>query len=203
MSVTAPAARLVLASASPRRRELLQQLGVGFDTAAADIDESVRHGEKPACYVERLAREKAAAIVRMVGPDAVVLAADTTVAIDDEILGKPLDTNEAMVMLTKLSGRTHFVHTGVAVMAGNKVESAVSTSEVTFTDLGDADIAWYVATGEPFDKAGGYAVQGAGGVFVRSVNGSVSGVIGLPLAVVRDLLGRFQLDLLGHFPAVE
>ncbi len=176
---------LVLASGSPRRRELLGQLGVAFTVRAADVDETPSAGERPRDLVARLAAAKAAGVD---GP--VVLAADTTVEVDGDILGKPVDAADARRMLGRLSGRTHHVHTGVAVRAGERVELEVVTTAVTFVPLVRAAVDWYVATGEPFDKAGGYAVQGAGGVFVESIRGSVSNVVGLPLATTVDLLRR-------------
>ncbi len=170
--------RIVLASGSPRRRELLAQLGVTFEVRPADLDESVIPGETPAAYVERLARAKATAVA---GPGELVIAADTTVDVDDEILGKPADAAEAAAMLTRLAGRAHQVHTGVAVAAHGAVRSGVVVTTVRFAPLSPATVAWYVATGEPLDKAGAYALQGIGGALVEAVDGSVSNVIGLPL----------------------
>lgn len=170
--------RVVLASGSPRRRELLAQLGVVFEVRPADLDESVLPGETPAGYVERLARAKAVAVA---GPGELVIAADTTVDVDDEILGKPADDAEAAAMLTRLAGRAHQVHTGVAVSAGGRVVSEVVVTTVRFAPLSPSVVAWYVATGEPQDKAGAYALQGIGGALVAAVEGSVSNVIGLPL----------------------
>ena len=167
------------------RRELLGQLGVAFTVRAADVDETPSAGERPRDLVARLAAAKAAAVD---GP--VVLAADTIVEVDGEILGKPVDAADARRMLGRLSGRTHHVHTGVAVRAGERVEVEVVTTAVTFVPLVRAAVDWYVATGEPFDKAGAYAVQGAGGVFVESIRGSVSNVVGLPLSTTVDLLRR-------------
>jgi septum formation protein len=180
-------AAFVLASASPRRRELLGQLGLVFDIEAADLDESVKAHERPAAYVERLAREKASA-VRSRRPGAVVLAADTSVVVDDEILGKPgSDAVTGAAMLRRLSGRTHQVMTGVAV-AGAQVRSVVVTSDVVFRPLTESEIAWYVATGEGSDKAGGYASQARAGAFIREIRGSSTSVIGLPLAEAVALL---------------
>lgn len=184
---------LVLASASPRRRELLSHLGVSFEVRAADIDESVKPGERASAYVERLAREKAAAI-----KGDVVLAADTSVVLDEAILGKP--GNDAALgaqMLRSLSGRAHQVMTGVAVRGPHGVESRVVVSTVHFRALTGPEIAWYVATGEGADKAGGYALQGKAGAFITSVEGSPSNVIGLPLADTVELLRRAGLELAG------
>jgi septum formation protein len=178
---------LVLASGSPRRRELLTLLGLDFDVVVPDIDETPRPGEAALRLVDRLAREKASRVAAA-HPDAVVIGADTAVEVSGEILGKPVDDVDARRMLHALSGRTHLVHTAVAVTAGGDPVTATTTSEVTFATLTDEGIEWYVATGEPFDKAGGYALQGAAGVFVTTVSGSVSGVLGLPLHETATLL---------------
>lgn len=174
---------LVLASGSPRRKELLDQIGITFTVVPADVDETPLPGEEPLALVRRLAVAKADAV-----EGDLVLAADTVVAIDDLILGKPTDADDARAMLRRLSARTHEVHTGVAVRtaAGTFVETA--TTHVTLVPLDDATIDWYLATGEPFDKAGGYGMQGIAGMFVESVHGSASNVIGLPLTVVVRLL---------------
>lgn len=185
---------VVLASASPRRHELLTQIGVQFTVRVPDIDESPQLCETPDEYVRRLAFAKAAAVE--CAADELVIAADTTVDVGGKILGKPLDEPEAASMLRGLSGRTHRVHTGVAVRLGDQEIAEVCTTRVTFITLDEATIAWYVSTGEPMDKAGAYAVQGAGGALVRYVSGSVSNVIGLPLHVVIDLAGRCGVDLL-------
>lgn len=176
---------LILASASPRRADLLDSANLDFEVRPAEIDESVRPGESPEAYVRRLSIEKAAAVA---GPDEVVVAADTTVEIDGEILGKPIDDADARRMLGLLAGAEHHVHTGVSVRANDRTRTVVVTTVVEFLPL-DADaIERYVATGEPFDKAGGYAIQGAGGALVRRIDGSVSNVIGLPLDETLELL---------------
>lgn len=185
---------LVLASGSPRRRELLGQLGLRFTIAAPDVDESAHPGEDPVAYVRRLARDKAAAVPA--ASDALVIAADTTVEIDGDILAKPEDAADAARMLRRLSARTHRVHTGVALRMGDQVAVDVITSMVTFVPLAPAAIEWYVGTGEPLDKAGAYAVQGAGGVFVQRVQGSVSNIVGLPLHAVVRLAADLGVDLL-------
>jgi nucleoside triphosphate pyrophosphatase len=182
--------RIVLASGSPRRRELLALLGVEFTAVAPDIDEALRAGEHAVEFVTRLAHEKAV-VVAATHPDAVVVGADTAVEVDGEILGKPVDADDARRMLRTLSGRTHVVHTAVAVAADGGVTMASTSSAVTFAMLSDADIEWYLATGEPFDKAGAYALQGAGGVVVTTVTGSVSGVLGLPLHETAALLNNW------------
>lgn len=174
---------LVLASGSPRRLDLLRSIGLDPVVRPADLDESVIPGESPTVYVERLAREKAAAVA-----GAVVLAADTTVALDGDILGKPTDRADAAAMLRRLSGRTHHVHTGVAVRVATEVRSVVVSSAVHFAELSDAELAWYLDLPEPYDKAGAYALQGAGAAFVRAVEGSTTGIIGLPLAETVALL---------------
>jgi nucleoside triphosphate pyrophosphatase len=193
--------RVVLASASPRRRELLEQLGLTIEIAPADVDESVRAAEDPVPYVLRLAEEKAAVVAGRHGFDAqddvLVIAADTTVDIDGRILAKPEDEADARAMLRALSARAHRVHTGVAVRRGGRTMSRSATTLVTFTPVTDAALDWYLATGEPFDKAGAYAIQGAGGVFVQSVKGSVSNVVGLPLTTVVDLARSLGFDLVG------
>jgi nucleoside triphosphate pyrophosphatase len=175
----------VLASGSPRRRELLGRLGLAFAVAVPHVDETPSPGERPVDLVRRLAVAKAAAVA---GDP--VLAADTIVDVDGETLGKPGDADEARRMLRRLSGRSHRVHTAVAVRSGEQVEVDVVTTIVTFVALQPAVIEWYVATGEPLDKAGAYAVQGTGGVFVERIRGSVSNVVGLPLATVATLLER-------------
>ena len=184
---------VVLASGSPRRRELLEQIGVRFEVRPADIDESVRSGEVPTAYVHRLSGEKAAAVAVPAG--VLVIAADTTVDVDGEIVGKPADADEALAMLRLLSGRTHHVHTGVTVRIGDLSSTEVVTTAVSMVSITEADAEWYVATGEPFDKAGGYAIQGAAGVFVAGVQGSVSNVVGLPLATVVALARGFGVEL--------
>jgi len=178
---------LTLASASPRRRELLGGLGFELEVRPAHADESVRAGEPPRDYVRRVAQAKARAVV-----GELVLAADTTVAVDGQILGKPADAGDAARMLRLLSGRTHEVISAVCVRRpALRLEfSAVVATEVDVAPLDDRTIAWYVATGEPLDKAGAYAVQGRFGAFVRGVRGSVTGVIGLPLDETLALLRR-------------
>jgi septum formation protein len=187
---------IYLASGSPRRRELLTQIGIPFDRISGDVDETPLPGEGAHAYVERLAREKAAAgiaTMRTTGlSPRLVLAADTTVALDDHILGKPANAEDACAMLGRLSGRTHEVLTGVAISDGVRVETAVSISTVVFRDLPPGEIRAYVATGEPMDKAGSYGAQGIGAVLIRELRGSFSGVVGLPLTEVLALLQRFD-----------
>jgi septum formation protein len=187
-----PKRHLILASASPRRLHLLEQLGLRPQVVPADVDETPRDGEEPVAYVQRVAAEKADAVARH-HPDAVVLAADTTVDLDGTILAKPVDRDDARRMLRALSARTHRVHTGVAVRCGGEHRDTVVTTLVTFVPVDAATLDWYLSTGEPFDKAGAYALQGAGGVLVERVQGSVSNVVGLPLAPTVALL-----DAVGH-----
>jgi septum formation protein len=186
---------IVLASASPRRADLLTQLGLEFDVVAPEIDESALAGEDASAYVRRLALEKAAAVPA--GAEAMVIAADTTVDLGGEILGKPADDRHARQMLEALSGRTHRVHTGVAVRLGDRTVSDVCTTLVTFVPLSGSAIDWYVATGEPIGKAGAYAVQGAGGVFVQRIRGSVSNVVGLPLHALARLAAELGVPITG------
>lgn len=174
-----PLPSLVLASGSPRRRDLLEGLGLAFRVRPVDLDETPRDGEGPREYVRRLAEEKAAA---RIDPGELVLAADTSVILDGEILGKPTDEADARAMLGRLAGREHVVLTGVALHRGSAgVRTHVEESRVRIASLTPEEISWYVATGETMDKAGGYAVQGLGAMFVESVHGDYTNVVGLPL----------------------
>jgi septum formation protein len=180
--------RIVLASASPRRAELLARVALNFDVRPADIDESARPGEDPSEYVRRLSVEKAAAVER--GDDEIVVAADTSVEIDRRILGKPVDSDDAWSMLTSLSGRSHHVHSAVTVVGFGWTETTVVTTTVTFVDLDGAAIEDYLGIGESMDKAGAYAIQGAGAALVSSIEGSASNVVGLPLAETLAMIER-------------
>jgi len=181
-----------LASGSPRRRELLQQIGVPFRVVGAAVDESVRSGEAPAAYVARLAAAKAdVGWERNRGAiDGPVLAADTSVVLDAKILGKPADREDAEAMLRQLSGRTHEVLTAVALRTVNGLRSRLSRSEVTFRRIAAAEARAYWETGEPCDKAGAYAIQGRAAVFIAELRGSYSGVMGLPLFETAELLSE-------------
>jgi septum formation protein len=184
-------ALLYLASASPRRSELLRQIDVAHEVRPVVIDESPQAGEAPARYVLRLAERKARTLWESL-PAAQrlpVLAADTTVALAGEILGKPADLADARSMLSRLAGRTHEVHTAVAVLHEGEVAARVNTSTVSFRDLSAQEIDWYWQTGEPADKAGAYAVQGKAAIFISRIAGSYSGVMGLPLYETWELLG--------------
>lgn len=185
----------MLASASPRRADLLHSVGLRFEVVPADIDETRHDGEAAKPYVERLAREKLAKVAKK-HTDALVIAADTCVAREPlDVLGKPVDNDDARAMLLSLSGRGHLVHTGVAVANSGQVAAAVATTAVFFYDLDEATIDWYLATGEALDKAGGYAMQGYGGVFVRWIDGSPSNVVGLPLHLVAELAHQTGVEL--------
>ena len=180
---------ITLASASPRRRELLRQIGVAHEVRPADLDESQLAHELPAAYVERLARRKAEAVF---ATDArvPVLAADTAVALDGELFGKPSDLNDCVRILSALSGRTHKVLTAVAVCHRGGCERALSVSAVSLRAVSKDECVRYWATGEPLGKAGGYAIQGLAATFITSLEGSYSGVMGLPLAETAALLAR-------------
>ncbi len=191
-------ARLVLASASPRRRRLLTGLGLDFEVRPVEADESPLPGEGPREMVVRLARLKAATAADPGGAGELILAADTVVVLDGELLGKPADPDDAARMLGRLAGRVHQVLTGVAVLDPGLREEAygVETSEVRIARLSPAEIDWYVATGEPLDKAGAYAIQGLGALFVETVAGNYTNVVGLPLPLTRRLFAELESDLL-------
>lgn len=207
--------RLILASASPRRAELLRSAGYSFEVVVATVDESIRAGESPSGYVRRLAAEKSMAALAVMAAlkgcatasstanatangtgvaqafrlaDLVILGADTTVVVDGEILGKPRDDDDARDMLRRLSGKGHQVLTGVSLRQGAYEVGRVETTSVTFCALTDQDISWYVASGEGRDKAGGYAIQGLASRFIPNISGSYSNVVGLPVACVDELL---------------
>ncbi len=181
--------QLVLASASPRRRELLQQLGVIFVCDPADIDETCLPDEAPQDYVQRMAREKADAVwQRHCREQHAVLAADTTVVIDGNVMGKPRDVAEGLAMLRSLSGRSHQVYTAICLRSGDDEQCKLVATTVTFTELSVQICNAYLGTDEPWDKAGGYGIQGLGGAFVSSISGSYSNVVGLPLCETWQLL---------------
>ena len=192
--------RIYLASRSPRRAELLQQLGFETIFMAADVDESPLPDEVPQDYVLRLAQAKAetglAALQAQGGEALPLLAADTTVAIDGLILGKPEDDADARAMLLRMSGRWHEVHTGVAVASASGVHVRLSTTRVEMTTLDEATIQAYIATGEPRDKAGAYGIQGLASTFIRRIEGSYSGVMGLPVFETSELLKQAGISVL-------
>jgi septum formation protein len=181
--------RVILASSSPRRRELLALIGIAYDVQPADIDESYLPGEVPPAHCERLAREKALTIARH-APEAVVIGSDTIVVVDGEVLGKPKDVADARRMLRMLSGRAHTVLTGVAVARNGRVESGVESVGVRFRELDDAEIEAYIATREPMDKAGAYGIQGFGATIVARIEGDYFAVMGLALVRLVGLLAR-------------
>ena len=199
-------ADIYLASRSPRRRELLKQIGVTFEIVllredarrGADVDEAPLPNEQPDAYAMRIAGAKGELAVRYMGrralPSRPVLAADTTVIYNQRIIGKPADREDAVGILKSLAGRQHEVITAVALATPSRLEKAISVSRVWFRPLGEDEIRRYVATGEPLDKAGAYAIQGRAAAFITRIEGSFSGIMGLPLAETADLLRRFGID---------
>ncbi|EPF14027.1 MULTISPECIES: nucleoside triphosphate pyrophosphatase [Cedecea] len=183
---------LYLASGSPRRQELLTQLGVSFERVVPGIEEQRQPHESAEQYVCRLAREKAQAGVAMVTQDLPVLGADTIVIFNGEVLEKPKDAGHAAQMLRLLSGNQHQVMTAVAIADANQVLETLVVTDVTFRSLSEQDIAGYIASGEPMDKAGAYGIQGLGGCFVKRINGSYHAVVGLPLVETGELLSNFH-----------
>jgi septum formation protein len=200
-------ARIYLASRSPRRRELLTQIGVHFDMLLFrtppreddEIDESHHVGETPEVYVQRVALAKAEHAERMLGwrrqAKRLVLAADTTLDLDGEVIGKPRDENDAVAILNRLSGKTHRVLTAVVIGDGERAERGVSSSEVRFRTLDADEIKRYVRSGEPMDKAGAYGIQGKAAMFIEEIRGSHSGIVGLPLCETVQLLRRFNFPV--------
>ncbi|HEY8234872.1 MAG TPA: Maf family protein [Vicinamibacteria bacterium] len=189
--------RLVLASSSPRRARILGELGVSFRVVAPNADESLLPGEDGAVAVERLARQKALAVAR--GETLPVLAADTEVVCDGRVLGKPGGAAESIAMLRGLAGRSHEVVTGLCLVSGGSARSGVERTSVRFAPMSQAELAWYAATGEPFDKAGGYHVDARGALFVEAVAGSPSNVAGLPVRLLLRLVRELGVDI--GFPA--
>jgi septum formation protein len=185
---------IILASGSPRRRQILESLGLVFEVRASDVDETLLPSETAFDAAERLARAKAAT-VRDAAPDVLVVAADTLVVLGGEALGKPRDRADARRMLAALSGRAHDVVTGVACARDGRVVSGRETTRVVFAPMSEAEIAGYVGTGEPDDKAGAYALQGIGGLFVERVEGSPSNVVGLPIRLLYRLASELGVDL--------
>jgi septum formation protein len=186
--------RIVLASSSPRRREILSALGLSFETRPSDVDESLRGGEPAFEAAERLAREKASAVAAGAS-DALVIAADTLVVLDGEALGKPKDRADARRTLSRLAGRAHEVVTGVAVARNGRLVSGREVTRVQFAPMTPAEVEAYVASGEPDDRAGSYAIQGIGGLFVARVEGSPSNVVGLPVRLLYTLAAELGVDL--------
>lgn len=189
----------ILASASPRRRELLGSIGVAFEVMPSQVPEVHQPGEAPEEYVARLSRDKANALAHA-HPSRWVIAADTTVHIGDELLEKPADRNDAIRMLTTIAGQTHTVYTGVTLQNVERgwCDTRVAETEVRMLPLSAQEIEWYVGTGEPLDKAGAYAAQGVGAVFIESIHGSYTNVVGLPLATLFQMLRRAGIDPLNY-----
>ncbi len=187
---------IILASASPRRRDLLRQIGINFTTISADVDERIQPGEPPEAYAVRVALDKARVAARRAGAG-IVIAADTIVVFDDEILGKPADVQDAERMLTTLSGRIHRVITGLAITdaATGKSLTGTSVTKVWFRELSADEIAAYIASGEPLDKAGAYGIQEKGALFVSRIDGCYFNVVGLPLSLLGELLREFGIDM--------
>ena len=189
---------IILASGSPRRRELLEQIGVkNYRIVSPGVDEHVEGDPAPAELVETLSRRKAEAVGQQAGPDALVIAADTVVALDGAILGKPHSREEAVSMLTALSGREHAVFTGITVLRGDKTVTQHERTAVTFRALTGAEIDAYVATGEPMDKAGAYGIQGVGALLITGIAGDYFNVMGLPVCRLGRVLADFGVDTLG------
>lgn len=193
--------RFILASASPRRRELLESIGLAFDVMPSNVAEVRLDGEAPEEYVARLSRDKAQALAS-VHRSRWVIAADTTVLLGDELLEKPVDPADAVRMLSTIAGKTHIVYTGLTLENAERdySETRVSESEVRMLPLSREDVEWYVRTGEPLDKAGAYAVQGIGAMFIDSIHGSYTNVVGLPLATLFLMLRRAGLEPLHTRP---
>ena len=189
-------AKLILASGSPRRKLLLDQLAILFEIEPPDVDESLVAGETPEVYVTRLSETKAQVVAGKYDSETVILAADTTVVLYGNILGKPESKEHGLQMLNELSGTRHDVLTGVSICNGSRTETFCVKTEVTFRHLEEKEIAWYWETGEPHDKAGSYGLQGAGAAFVETLTGSYSNVIGLPLSETVLMLRDFSIECL-------
>ena len=184
--------KIVLASASPRRRDLMQWTGLDFEICPVDADEQIPEGMLPAEAVQLLALRKACEAANM-NPDGLIIGADTVVALDAVIFGKPVDPRDAQRILKILSGKTHQVYTGVALVQGDRQHTFAVKTDVTFYPLTDRQIDDYIATGEPMDKAGAYGIQGYGGLFVEKINGCYNNVVGLPVAALMKALDAFML----------
>lgn len=189
---------LILASKSPRRRQLLEQMGLQFRVLTAQTDESMDPAKPVEQEIGRVSRLKAEAVRAQAGADDLIIAADTLVCIDGERLGKPGTEQEACAMLRRLSGRDHLVMTGVSVLCGQRTETFTETTQIHFRDLTDAEIQAYVATGEPMDKAGAYGIQGLAGLFVSAMHGDYYNVMGLPICRLTQVLRSFGIPVLGQ-----
>ena len=189
--------KIILASQSPRRKELLERMGIqDFETISPNVDESAFHGLPPEELVRRLSAEKAAAVAGKVGEDAIVIAAYTVVALEGAVLGKPADELDAFKMLSALSGVRHQVYTGVTVCRGGEKQTAHEVTDVTFRELSEREIEDYISTGEPMDKAGAYGIQGYGALLIQGISGDYYNVMGLPVCRLSGMLARFGVDCL-------
>ena len=189
--------KIILASQSPRRKELLERMGIrDFETISPNVDESAFRGLPPEELVRRLSAEKAAAVAGKAGEDAIVIAADTVVALEGAVLGKPADELDAFKMLSALSGVRHQVYTGVTVCRGGEKQTAHEVTDVTFRELSEEEIEDYIATGEPMDKAGAYGIQGYGALLIQGISGDYYNVMGLPVCRLSGMLSRFGVDCL-------
>lgn len=189
--------KIILASQSPRRKELLERMGIkDFETISPNVDERAFHGLPPEELVRRLSAEKAAAVAGKVGEDAIVIAADTVVALEGAVLGKPADELDAFKMLSALSGVRHQVYTGVTVCRGGEKQTAHEVTDVTFRELSEREIEDYISTGEPMDKAGAYGIQGYGALLIQGISGDYYNVMGLPVCRLSGILSRFGVDCL-------
>lgn len=187
---------IILASQSPRRKELLGQMGLrGFKVTSPDVDETVDEHMPPAQVVEELSRRKALAVAAHADPDDLIIAADTVVALEGAVLGKPADQRDAFAMLSALSGNRHYVYTGLTVIQGDRVVTQHECTTVTFRELEPEEISHYIATGEPMDKAGAYGIQGLGAMLVAGIEGDYFNVVGLPIFRLSRILADFGLDL--------
>ena len=188
---------IILASASPRRRELLSLLGLDFKVIVSETDESIDKSLPVTEEIKRLSYEKAKAAAKVSGDD-IIIAADTVVSLDGKIFGKPADKDEAFLTLKTLSGKTHEVITGVTVLKGDKADTRAAVTKVTFRKLSDAEINAYIATGDPFDKAGGYAIQGVSCIFATGISGDHFNVYGLPVSMLAQMLREAGVEILGE-----
>lgn len=189
---------IILASKSPRRKDLLSLLNLHFSVVSADIDETISKSKPVIEEIKRLSAEKAAAVYNTAAPDDIIIAADTVVVSDGRVFGKPADADDARAMLRALSGKTHDVITGVTVMSSDKTDTRASVTHVTFRVLTDAEINAYVETGDPFDKAGGYAIQGVSCIFISGISGDHFNVYGLPVSLLASMLRGFGVKILGE-----
>ena len=189
---------VILASKSPRRKELLSLLGVEFSVVTADTDERIFENRPIEDEIKRLSSQKAEAVAKNAGDNDIIIAADTAVVLGDRVFGKPRDNNDAINMLKTLSGKTHRVITGVTVMSGGRKDTRAMTTEVTFRDLDETEIKEYAKTGDPLDKAGGYALQGISAIFVSGISGDHFNVYGLPVSMLSDMLRGFGVKILGE-----